>query len=55
MFEQALKIIMALPETQRKSLLDRLQAVRASGQGKGWGVGYAFNDLWQRVGLSFDT
>ena len=36
MFEQALKTVMALPETGRESLLDRLQDVRASGQGIGW-------------------
>jgi len=55
MFEQALKTVMALPETGRESLLDRLQDVRASGQGMGWGVEYAFNDLWQRAGLEFDN
>ena len=55
MFEQALKTVMALPETRRESLLDRLQDVQASGQGMGWGVEYAFNDLWQRAGLEFDN
>jgi hypothetical protein len=55
MFEQALKTVMALPETRRESLLDRLQDVRVSGQGMGWGVEYAFNDLWQRAGLEFDS
>jgi len=55
MFEQALKTAMALPETRRESFLDRLQNVRASGQGIGWGVGDAFNDLWQRAGLEFDN
>src|ERR1700730_2086613 len=55
MFEQALKTVMALPETGRESLLDRLQDVRASGQGMGWGVEYAFIDLWQRAGLEFDN
>jgi hypothetical protein len=55
MFEQALKTVMALPETRRKSLLDRLQDVRASGQGMGWGVGYSFNDLWQQAGVGFDS
>jgi hypothetical protein len=54
MFEQALKTVMALPEPRRESLLDRLQDVLASGQGMGWGVEYAFNDLWQRDGLEFD-
>ena len=55
MFEQALKTVMALPETRRESFLDRLQDVRASGQGMGWGVEYAFDDLWQRAGLEFDS
>ena len=55
MFEQALKTVMALPETQRESWLERLQAVRTSGRDVGWGVGYAFNDLWQRAGLAFDN
>ena len=55
MFQQALKTVMALPETRRESFLDRLQDVRASGQRIGWGVGDAFNDLWQRAGLEFDN
>ena len=55
MFEQALKTVMTLPETWRESFLDRLQDVQASGQGMGWGVEYAFNDLWQRDGLEFDN
>jgi hypothetical protein len=55
MFEQGLKIVMALSETRRESFLDRLQDVRASGQGIGWGVGDAFNELWQRAGMEFDN
>ena len=55
MFEQALKTVMALPERGAESFLDRLQDVRASGQVLGWGVGDAFNDLWQRAGLEFDN
>jgi hypothetical protein len=55
MFEQALKTVIALPETRRESLLDRLQDVRASSEGIGWGVKYAFDDLWQRAGLEFDN
>ena len=54
MFDQALKAVMALPETRRESLLDRLRAVRTSGQSMGWGVEYVFNDLWERTGLEFD-
>ena len=48
MFEQALKTVMALPETRRESFLGRLQDVRESGQGIGWGVGDAFNE-WRRL------
>ena len=55
MFEQALKNVVALPVTRREPLLDRLNDVRASGQDMGWGVGYAFSDLWQRVGLERDN
>jgi len=55
MFEQALKTVIALPQTRRESLLDRLQEVRASSEGIGWGVNYAFDDLWQRAGLEFDN
>lgn len=51
MFEQALKAVMALPEAQRDAFLDRLEDIRAAGQGFGWGVGDEFNWLWQRAGL----
>jgi len=51
MFEQALKAVMTLPETQREPFLDRLEDIRAWGQGMGWGLGYDFNALWQRAGL----
>jgi hypothetical protein len=54
MFKQALETVMTLPETRRDSFLDRLQDVRASSQGIGWGVEDAFNDIWQRAGLEFD-
>jgi hypothetical protein len=37
MFEQALKAVMALPEARRLPLLNRLQAVRISGQTRGVG------------------
>jgi hypothetical protein len=55
MFKQALETVMTLPETRRESFLDRLQDVRTSSQGIGWGVEDAFNDLWQRAGLEFDN
>jgi hypothetical protein len=55
MFEQALKTVMALPETGRESLLDRLQDVRASGQGMGWGVEYAFKPRAPAIALLQDA
>ncbi len=55
MFSQALMMVMTLPETGRESFLDRLQDVRASSRGIGWGVEDDFNDLWQRAGLESDN
>jgi hypothetical protein len=54
MFEQALRIVMALPEMDREPFLDRLREVRASGRLIGWGVEGEFNALWQRAGLVVD-
>jgi len=54
MFEQALKMVMSLPETQRESFLDRLEDVRTWGQGMGWGLGDDFNTIWLRAGLEID-
>ncbi len=54
MFEQALKVVMGLPEGQRASFLDRLEDVRVMGHNLGWGVGDDFDDLWRRAGLGVD-
>lgn len=51
MFEQALKVVMALPEAQREDFLDSLEDVRSAGQDIGWGVGSDFNQLWRQSGL----
>nr|WP_248280675.1 hypothetical protein [Aromatoleum aromaticum] len=51
MFEQALKIVVSLPEPQRETFLGRLDDVRAMGQNVGWGVGDDFDALWRRAGL----
>lgn len=55
MFEQALKVVMAMPEAQRESFLDQLEDIRADGQGFGWGVGDDFNALWRQAGLEIDA
>jgi len=54
MFEQALNAAMSLPEPQRESFLDRLEDIRAWGQGMGWGLGEDFNALWLGAGLEID-
>lgn len=54
MFEQALKIVISLPEAPRERFLNRMKDVRADGQDIGWGVGDDFNALWQRAGLELD-
>lgn len=54
MFEQALNTVMALPEAERQPLLERLEDVRLSGQGIGWGVEDDLNALWQDAGLKAD-
>lgn len=51
MFEQALNTAMSLPEPQREPFLDRLEDIRAWGQGMGWGLGEDFNALWLGAGL----
>lgn len=55
MFEQALKVVMAMPEAQREPFLDQLEDIRVDGQGFGWGVGDDFNALWRRAGLEIDA
>ena len=54
MFEQALKVVVGLPEPQRQTFLDRLDEVRAMGQKVGWGVGEDFDALWRTSGLKID-
>lgn len=51
MFEQALNILVRLPEPQRETFLDRLDDVRVTGQNMGWGVGDDFDALWRGAGL----
>lgn len=51
MFEQALKVVVNLPEPQRESFLDRLNDVRVMGRNVGWGVGDDFDALWRGAGL----
>lgn len=54
-FEQALKVVMTLPESQREPYLNELHEIRVTGRAIGWGVGEGFNDAWQLAGLKFDT
>lgn len=54
MFEQALKVVVGLPDVQREIFLDRLEDVRATGHNLGWGVGDDFDALLRRAGLKFD-
>lgn len=51
MFEQALKALLALPESQREKLLLRLDGVRQAGRNVGYGVSDDFNWLWGNAGL----
>jgi hypothetical protein len=50
MFEQALKIIATLPEAQRPSLRDRLDAVRRISHNFGYGVGDEMDELFTEYG-----
>jgi len=45
MFEQALKVVSALPATYRPELLGRLDAVRGISHNFGYGVGDDIDDL----------
>lgn len=55
-FEQALAMAMALPEAaQREPFLDRLEDIRAWGQGMGWGLDENFNASWLKAGLEIDA
>ena len=46
MFEQALSHATALPTDERDRMLERLDAVRGSLRGVGWGVSDAVNGIW---------
>lgn len=51
MFEQALKLVIALPETPRDDLLARLDAVRDLSHNLGYGVGDYMDDLLAEHGI----
>jgi len=55
MFKQAVTMAMALPKVQREPYLDRLEDIRAWGQGMGWGLGEDFNASWLKARLRIDT
>lgn len=55
MFEQALKVVMSLPEDKRQAFLDELHEIRVTARQIGMGVGDGFNDAWRLVGLKFDS
>jgi hypothetical protein len=46
MFEQALMHASELPIADRETMLERLDAVRGSLRGLGWGVSDAVNEIW---------
>lgn len=46
MFEQGLAQAIELPATERNEMLERLDAVRVSLRGVGWGVSDAVNEIW---------
>lgn len=52
MFEQALKVIAALPNTARPVLLDRLDAVRRTCHNFGYGVGDDVDELLAEYGVN---
>lgn len=51
MFEQALKYVMALPESKRPAFIDRLEQVALQGQNVGWGVGEDMAILLSEYGI----
>ncbi|MFT3906695.1 MAG: hypothetical protein QM718_10355 [Steroidobacteraceae bacterium] len=51
MFEQALTTISTLPESSRRPLLDRLDAVRQRSHDFGYGVGDDMDELCSRSGI----
>jgi len=54
MFEQAMKWVTTVPESDQAPLLERMENVRAAGQDLGYGVGSDFNDIWFEMGLTLD-
>ena len=54
MFELAVKTAMTLPEAQREFFIDRLEDVRRTGEGIGWGLEDDLNELWRRAGLEVE-
>ena len=46
MFEQGLTQATELPNAERNKMLKRLDAVRGSLRGIGWGVSDAVNEVW---------
>ena len=55
MFEQALRTINGLPEGQRPALLARLDTVRKTSHGFGFGVGDDMDELFIRSGIDGGT
>lgn len=51
MFDQALKYVMALPETKRRSFIERLELVCKGGYDVGWGVGDDMSRLLSEYGI----
>lgn len=51
MFEQALKYVIALPETKRQSFIERLEQVSIEGRNVGWGVGDDMSRLLSEYGV----
>lgn len=47
MFEQALRTIACLPADERALFYGRLGPLRSKADNFGWGVGDAFDQLWQ--------
>ena len=50
MFEQALSVLAELAVAERDEMLKRLDAVRGSLHGTGWGVSDAMNEIWHDRG-----
>ena len=53
MFEQALSVLAELAVAERDEMLKRLDAVRGSLRGTGWGVSDAVNEIWRSCRLKW--